>query len=184
MPGLMILRATLRRMGCCCSATKTRPKPPSPICSISLYGPMVVPTCSRIGSPICVVAKAAASLSNGPSGWPYARSKSSTRCRSAAIASARPLEKRGPLSRVRDIESGEEYAFRIFGRLRHRKALLRPPALNAILCQDIQSSGIELSRTEASYHDMRRRWPKRLKNSKRSRSEMAQRPLFRCRRLL
>ena len=36
MPGLMILSATLRRIGCCCSATKTRPKPPSPICSISL----------------------------------------------------------------------------------------------------------------------------------------------------
>ena len=36
MPGLMILSATLRRTGSCCSATKTRPMPPSPICSISL----------------------------------------------------------------------------------------------------------------------------------------------------
>ena len=43
MPGLMTFSATLRRTGCCCSATKTRPKPPSPICSISLYGPMTVP---------------------------------------------------------------------------------------------------------------------------------------------
>ena len=36
MPGLMTLSATLRRTGSCCSATKTRPKPPSPICSMSL----------------------------------------------------------------------------------------------------------------------------------------------------
>ena len=36
MPGFNILRATLRRTGCCCSAMNTRPKPPSPICSSSL----------------------------------------------------------------------------------------------------------------------------------------------------
>src|SRR5258708_9798557 len=49
MPGLITLTATLRRTGCCCSATKTRPMPPSPICSMSLYGPTTVPGCSRIG---------------------------------------------------------------------------------------------------------------------------------------
>ena len=38
MPGLMIFSATLRRTGCCCSATKTRPMPPSPICSMQLVG--------------------------------------------------------------------------------------------------------------------------------------------------
>ena len=43
MPGLMIFRATLRRTGCCCSAMKTTPMPPSPICCSSLYGPMTVP---------------------------------------------------------------------------------------------------------------------------------------------
>ena len=37
MPGLMTFRATLRRTGCCCSAMKTTPMPPSPICSSS-YG--------------------------------------------------------------------------------------------------------------------------------------------------
>ena len=43
MPGLITFRATCRRTGCCCSATNTSPIPPSPICSISLYGPMIVP---------------------------------------------------------------------------------------------------------------------------------------------
>src|SRR5207249_3336776 len=43
MPGLRILRATLRRTGWVCSAMKTTPKPPSPICSKSLYGPITVP---------------------------------------------------------------------------------------------------------------------------------------------
>ena len=36
MPGLMIFSATLRRTGSCCSAMKTTPMPPSPICSSSL----------------------------------------------------------------------------------------------------------------------------------------------------
>ena len=49
MPGLMILRATVRRTGCCCSAMKTTPKPPSPICSSSLYGPICVP--GQFGEP-------------------------------------------------------------------------------------------------------------------------------------
>ncbi len=43
MPGLMILSATLRRTGSCCSAMYTTPMPPSPICWSSLYGPMIVP---------------------------------------------------------------------------------------------------------------------------------------------
>ena len=43
----MIFSATLRRTGCCCSATNTRPMPPSPICSISLYGPITVPGVRR-----------------------------------------------------------------------------------------------------------------------------------------
>ena len=44
MPGLMTFSATLRRTGCCCSAMNTTPKPPSPICSSSLYRPMTEPT--------------------------------------------------------------------------------------------------------------------------------------------
>ena len=40
MPGLMTLRATLRRTGSVCSAMKTMPMPPSPICCSSLYGPI------------------------------------------------------------------------------------------------------------------------------------------------
>ena len=36
MPGLMILRATARRTGLSCSAMKTMPMPPSPICCRSL----------------------------------------------------------------------------------------------------------------------------------------------------
>lgn len=43
MPGLMILRATVRWIGLVCSAMKTTPMPPSPICCKSLYGPMTVP---------------------------------------------------------------------------------------------------------------------------------------------
>jgi outer membrane protein TolC len=50
MPGLRTLRATFRRTGCCCSAMKTTPKPPSPICSSSLYGPMMEPGRSLTGS--------------------------------------------------------------------------------------------------------------------------------------
>src|SRR5262245_20523680 len=38
-PGLMILRATLRRTGSSCSAMYTTPMPPSPITWSSLYGP-------------------------------------------------------------------------------------------------------------------------------------------------
>ena len=49
MPGLRTFSATLRRIGSCCSAMKTTPKPPSPICSRSLYGPMIVPGRSVIG---------------------------------------------------------------------------------------------------------------------------------------
>src|SRR5947209_999427 len=49
MPGLRTLRATFRRTGSICSAMKTTPKPPSPICSRSLYGPMTVPACSDAG---------------------------------------------------------------------------------------------------------------------------------------
>ena len=47
MPGLMTLRATLRWTGWVCSAMKTVPMPPSPICWRSLYGPMIVPGRSR-----------------------------------------------------------------------------------------------------------------------------------------
>ena len=36
MPGLMILSATVRRIGSSCSAMKTTPMPPSPICCSSL----------------------------------------------------------------------------------------------------------------------------------------------------
>ena len=43
MPGLMTLRATLRWTGRVCSAMKTVPMPPSPICCNSLYGPITVP---------------------------------------------------------------------------------------------------------------------------------------------
>ena len=46
MPGLMTLRATLRCTGCVCSAMKTVPMPPSPICCSSLYGPITVPAAS------------------------------------------------------------------------------------------------------------------------------------------
>ena len=50
MPGLMTLRATLRCTGWVCSAMKTVPMPPSPICCSSLYGPMTVPGRSVIGT--------------------------------------------------------------------------------------------------------------------------------------
>ena len=43
MPGLISLRATRRRTGRSCSARKTTPIPPSPICWSSLYGPIRVP---------------------------------------------------------------------------------------------------------------------------------------------
>ena len=43
MPALMSLSATLRCTGWVCSAMKTVPMPPSPICWSSLYGPMTVP---------------------------------------------------------------------------------------------------------------------------------------------
>ena len=49
MPGLMTLSATLRRTGFSCSAMKTTPMPPSPICWSSLYGPITVPGPSSIG---------------------------------------------------------------------------------------------------------------------------------------
>src|SRR5262245_55035114 len=48
MPGLITFRATLRRTGWACSATKTRPMPPSPISSRSVYGPITVPGASQI----------------------------------------------------------------------------------------------------------------------------------------
>jgi hypothetical protein len=50
MPGLITFSATFRWTGWVCSATNTCPIPPSPICSISLYGPMVVPGSSVTGS--------------------------------------------------------------------------------------------------------------------------------------
>src|SRR5262245_6898150 len=50
MPGLSTFSATLRRSGCCCSARKTRPKPPSPICSSSLYEPRRVPALASVSA--------------------------------------------------------------------------------------------------------------------------------------
>src|SRR5215470_15151516 len=52
MPGLMTLRATLRWTGWVCSAMKTVPMPPSPICCKSLYGPMTVPGLSVVGASV------------------------------------------------------------------------------------------------------------------------------------
>src|SRR5262245_18192335 len=49
-PGLMSLRATRRRTGCSCSAMKTTPMPPSPICCNNLYGPTRDPGRSVTGS--------------------------------------------------------------------------------------------------------------------------------------
>ncbi len=48
-PALMIFSATRRRTGLSCSARKTVPIPPSPICWSSLYGPIRVPTPSASG---------------------------------------------------------------------------------------------------------------------------------------
>ncbi|HMF12901.1 MAG TPA: hypothetical protein VKE94_11360 [Gemmataceae bacterium] len=58
MPGLMIFSATRRFTGRSCSATKTRPMPPSPICSKSLYGPMTVPGRSVIDDSSTVATRA------------------------------------------------------------------------------------------------------------------------------
>src|SRR5579884_874751 len=83
MPGLSTFKATLRRTGFCCSAMKTTPKPPSPIRSNSLYGPMTVPTCSQIG-PSRGMSKQADGSSRKLAGASWARSSASTRCRSSA----------------------------------------------------------------------------------------------------
>ena len=47
-PGLITLSAAVRRTGAVCSARKTTPMPPSPICSISVYGPTTDPARSDI----------------------------------------------------------------------------------------------------------------------------------------
>ena len=74
MPGLMTLRATLRWTGWVCSAMKTTPMPPSPICCSSLYGPMTVPGPPRTParSP---VARAIGEGARGKGGGPRGRGK-------------------------------------------------------------------------------------------------------------
>ena len=81
MPGLMILSATLRRTGCSCSAMKTTPMPPSPICWSSLYGPIIVPGPSVRGRKLAVEALAAGLTSNTPPEASWAASKASMRSR-------------------------------------------------------------------------------------------------------
>ncbi len=81
-PGLMTLRATLRRTGWVCSAMKTTPKPPSPICSSSLYGPMTVPGASVAGGRSTV--GSGPGLARKPLAPTFARSRASTAARRAA----------------------------------------------------------------------------------------------------
>src|SRR5262245_24226993 len=71
MPGLTIFSATLRRTGSVCSAMKTTPKPPSPICSRSLYAPMTVPGPSLSGASPTLAPTSGGSRSSGPctSSW-------------------------------------------------------------------------------------------------------------------
>ena len=78
MPGLMTLRATRRRTGRSCSAMKTAPMPPSPICWSNRYGPIWDPgpfdergAGGRLGRGLCRGASTVASSEGGrpsPSG--------------------------------------------------------------------------------------------------------------------
>ena len=83
MPGLMIFSATLRRTGSVCSAMKTTPMPPSPICCSSLYGPMTVPGRSPVGTST-VASGSGGGRSMKPVAPTSARSSASTAARSAA----------------------------------------------------------------------------------------------------
>src|SRR5262245_61339640 len=84
-PGFRTFRATLRRTGAVCSAMKTTPNPPSPICSRSLYEPMTVPAVSAgtTGGAVPANSDVGAGGSRNPPSSGSAASSPSTRARSS-----------------------------------------------------------------------------------------------------
>ena len=105
MPGLMTFRATLRRTGSVCSAMKTVPMPPSPICCSSLYGPMTVPGRSRGEGCRLDVGRAeprgpdAAGRFEEAAGLRGAVEQGLDRAAERRVAAAGPVQERRPLGR-------------------------------------------------------------------------------------
>src|SRR5262245_56228960 len=98
MPGLITFRATLRRTGRSCSAMKTTPMPPSPICCRSLYGPMQEPGRSVTGCSSTVALGGGRSRNPSSSSW--AARSSCTLARSAGSAPQAPLRYAARSARV------------------------------------------------------------------------------------
>ena len=78
MPALISLTATRRLTGSVCWAIQTLPMPPSPIGSMSLYGPITVPGLSVVGWSMVASGVPAAGRSSRLSGPSAAASSAST----------------------------------------------------------------------------------------------------------
>src|SRR5262249_59115473 len=77
-PALMTFTATSRLTGSVCWAIHTAPMPPSPTCSISLYGPITVPGLCVVGWSMVAAGSLPAGRSSRLSGASAAASRAST----------------------------------------------------------------------------------------------------------
>ncbi len=108
MPALINLTATRRLTGSVCWAIQTLPMPPSPICSMSLYGPITVPGLSVAGWSMVAMGVAAAGRSSRLSGLSAAASSASRWAIRASSAAARIPDVLMPTVRVWDVAGGVE----------------------------------------------------------------------------